>query len=131
MFKAKSERFDVVFLGISNLLKTYTEFIEKASESGDEASQLITNKLGKLAFSKMSRLSTSTRTEGSMAERQRNESIATEQGLVGDSDKPLAPKEIEKVLKQKRLVFKCIIDIRDAIISQLTDKVSVIPFCIR
>jgi len=38
MFKAKSERFDVVFLGISNLLKTYTEFIEKASESGDEAS---------------------------------------------------------------------------------------------
>ena len=66
-----------------------------------------------------------------MAERQRNESIATEQGLVGDSDKPLAPKEIEKVLKQKRLVFKCIIDIRDAIISQLTDKVSVIPFCIR
>jgi hypothetical protein len=41
------------------------------------------------------------------------------------------PKKLEAALKQKRLVLKCIIDIRDAIISQLTDKVSVIPFCIR
>jgi len=28
MFKAKSERFDAVFLGYSNLLKTYKEFSE-------------------------------------------------------------------------------------------------------
>jgi hypothetical protein len=41
------------------------------------------------------------------------------------------PRKIHDMLKQKRLVFKCIIDIRDAIISQLTDKVSVIPFCIK
>jgi hypothetical protein len=34
MFKAKSERFDFVFLGISNLLKTYMEFVEHEQESG-------------------------------------------------------------------------------------------------
>lgn len=40
-------------------------------------------------------------------------------------------KSVETSLKTKKLVLKCLIDIRDAIITQLTDKVSVIPFSIR
>jgi hypothetical protein len=40
-------------------------------------------------------------------------------------------KSIDTALRTRKLVFKCLIDIRDAIITQLTDKVSVIPFCIR
>jgi hypothetical protein len=32
MFKAKSERFDVSFIGISNLLKTYAEFREEEEQ---------------------------------------------------------------------------------------------------
>jgi hypothetical protein len=43
MFKAKSERFDFVFLGISNLLKTYMEFIDHENEigAGNEIPKLI------------------------------------------------------------------------------------------
>jgi hypothetical protein len=35
MFKAKSERFDMVFLGITNLLKTYTEFVDIANSGAE------------------------------------------------------------------------------------------------
>ena len=47
-------------------------------------------------------------------ERERNESIAMGSEI---GEEPMNPKKIEGMLKQKRLVFKCIIDIRDAIIS--------------
>jgi len=63
-------------------------------------------------------------------DRERNESISMD-SQIGMGEEPMNPARIGSMLRQKRLVFKCIIDIRDAIISQLTDKVSVIPFCIR
>jgi hypothetical protein len=59
MFKAKSERFDVVFLGISNLLKTYTEFVEYDAQSGSKnpTPTLILDRLNLLSYRKGGRMS--------------------------------------------------------------------------